>query len=253
MNNKQTPFANEDVVEAYLDGLLSEPQNPADITANTARLLEEATRQLQTSHEVDTPIAPPLPRDEAVTADSLEALPQLSGEAALLEQFDQVLEPVPAAPATRLQDQLDNKFQALFFEVAGLTLAVPLITLGGIHRLEKTGPLFGKPPWFKGVMLHRKQKLNVVDTAIWVMPEKYDQNLAEKLHYQYLIMLGDSPWGLASDKLVNTVTLTKDQVKWREVTGKRPWLAGMVKDKMCALVNVYQLISMLNQGLGSQG
>ena len=117
--------------------------------------------------------------------------------------------------------------------------------------MEKVGGLIGKPKWFKGVMLHREQKINVVDTAMWVMPEKYDQNLAETLNYQYLIMLGDSLWGLASDKLVNTVTLTKDEVKWREAGGKRPWLAGMVKERMCALIDVYQLIAMLNNGLGS--
>jgi len=63
-------------------------------------------------------------------------------------------------------------------------------------------------------------------------------------------MLSDSQWGLASDKLVNTVTLQKSDVKWRQNDTKRPWLAGMVKERMCALIDVYQLISMLNRGLG---
>ena len=130
-------------------------------------------------------------------------------------------------------------------------MAVPLTTLGGIHQIEKIGPLFGKPDWFMGVMLHREAKLNVVDSAKWVMPEKYDENLAQSLNYRYLIMLGESVWGLASEKLVNTVNLTSDDVKWRESTGKRPWLAGMVKEKMCALIDVEELISMLNKGLGS--
>jgi purine-binding chemotaxis protein CheW len=40
-------------------------------------------------------------------------------------------------------------------------------------------------------------------------------------------------------------------VQWREQKGKRPWLAGMVKQRMCALIDVYQLVTMLNQGLGS--
>ena len=83
------------------------------------------------------------------------------------------------------------------------------------------------------------------------MPEKYDEKLAENLNYQYLIMLDDSDWGLASEKLVNTVTLQPEDVKWREAHGKRPWLAGLVKEKMCALINVRQLIAMLNQGQGS--
>lgn len=239
--SKSTPFAREDVMEAYLDSLLHGPEDPADVTAQTARLLEKATIDVA--------------EDEASVQ---EEVPQGSVDIEakdIVDVFNDVAAQQPEAPAAQkalpLQDQLDNRFQALFFEVAGLTLAVPLTTLGGIHRLDKVGPLFGKPSWFKGVMLYRDEKLNVVDTAQWVMPEKYDQNLAETLNYQYLIMLADSHWGLASDKLVNNVTLRKDEVKWRESTGKRPWLAGMVKERMCALIDVYQLISMLNNGLGS--
>jgi purine-binding chemotaxis protein CheW len=40
-----------------------------------------------------------------------------------------------------------------------------------------------------------------------------------------------------------------DKVRWREQAGKRPWLAGMVKEKMCALIHVHALIGMLNAGL----
>lgn len=245
---KRASFAKEEVMQDYLDDLLKEPEEPAVVTA---RLLEQAALDIAKDEvEQTAQLTVTEPEVPAVVVPE----PDLEHS-----QFEQITESLQAMEATsvapvkaHLKDQLEERFQALFFEVSGLTLAVPLITLGGIHKLDKTSPLFGKPDWFKGVMLHRKQKLNVVDTAIWVMPEKYDQNLAEKLNYQYLIMLSDSVWGLASDKLVNTVTLSKQEVKWREVTGKRPWLAGMVKDKMCALLDVSQLITMLNSGLGSQ-
>ena len=52
-------------------------------------------------------------------------------------------------------EYFDGEFQALFFEVAGLTLAVPLKALGGIHELGEVNHLFGKPKWFKGVMINR--------------------------------------------------------------------------------------------------
>lgn len=177
----------------------------------------------------------------------------------LLNEVDETLienvtKPEPSAPVVMvkpLEEQLENAFQALFFEVSGLTLAVPLITLGGIHQLEKVSPIVGKPLWFKGVMLYRQQKLHVVDSARWVMPEKYAQLNEQQLAYHYLVMLGDSAWGLACNRLVNTVTLNKTDVQWREQKGKRPWLAGMVKQRMCALIDVYQLVTMLNQGLGS--
>lgn len=143
-------------------------------------------------------------------------------------------------------------FQALFFSVAGLTVALPLKELGGIHKLTAVSTMPGKPAWFKGVMLQREQKINVVDTGLWVMPEKFDQQQAESHQYQYVIMLSNTAWGLACDKLVNTVTLSQDEVKWRESTGKRPWLAGLIKQHMCALLDVDALITMLKQGQSSK-
>jgi len=139
-------------------------------------------------------------------------------------------------------------FQAMFFDVAGLTIAVPLIELGGIHKVDKTNSLMGKPDWFKGVMLHRDEKINVVDTALWVMPEKCDEKLKNSLNYQYIIMLNDSPWGLMAEHLVDTVVLSQDEVKWLEPSSRRPWLAGLVKEKMCALLNVSALIQLLDEG-----
>lgn len=47
-------------------------------------------------------------------------------------------------------------------------------------------------------------------------------------------MLDNSLWGLACTKLLGTEWLSSDKVRWREQVGKRPWLAGMVKEK-CAL------------------
>tara|TARA_Y100000296_G_scaffold17383_2_gene20560 strand:+ start:1118 stop:1915 length:798 start_codon:yes stop_codon:yes gene_type:complete len=259
--SKQSPFAREEVMEAYLDSLLKEPEVPQDVTARTAKLLEQASQQI-----ADEAPSSPLKESSNVEPDTLslvEEVSQFIGSAksnhgvlsesdSHIEEESQELRHIEETTTKLpLKDTLGFRFQALFFEVAGLTLAVPLTSLGGIHQIEKIGPLFGKPDWFMGVMLHRESKLSVVDTAKWVMPEKYDESLAQSIEYRYLIMLGESAWGLASEKLVNTVNLTTDDVKWRETTGKRPWLAGMVKEKMCALIDVEELISMLNKGLGS--
>lgn len=141
-----------------------------------------------------------------------------------------------------------SSFQAMFFDVAGLTVAVPLVELGGIHNMGDTTHLMGKPDWFKGVMINRDEKINVVDTALWVMPEKCDETLINSLNYQYIIMLSDSQWGLTAEHLVDTVTLHEDEVKWLDSPSKRPWLAGLVKERMCALLDVESLIQLLNEG-----
>lgn len=147
------------------------------------------------------------------------------------------------------KDYRKASFQAMFFDVAGLVIAVPLVELGGIHNVDSTTRLLGKPQWFKGVMVHREENINVVDTAQWVMPEKCNESLVESLDYQYVIMLSNSSWGLLAENLVDTVTLEPEDVKWLDAPSKRPWLAGLVKERMCALLDVEQLIQLLNDGM----
>lgn len=235
-------FAKEEIMEEYLGALLTEAQEEELATKQrVAKLLESAVPQvpeveLKTT-PADTQVEVKAKIDEPERVKVIETLAEKEKQA--------------AAVKTKIAEPFTEPFQALFFEVAGLVMAVPLINLGGIHNLEKVGPLFGKPKWFKGVMLHREENLSVVDTACWVMPEKYNEKLAESLNYQYLIMLDDSGWGFAAEKLVTTATLQPDAVKWRGGEGKRPWLAGLVKEKMCALINVKQTIAMLEKGQGS--
>ncbi|MFA0078160.1 chemotaxis protein CheW, partial [Vibrio artabrorum] len=139
-------------------------------------------------------------------------------------------------------------FQVLYFDVNGVTFAVPLDELGGIHRLEELSHIIGKPAWYLGLQTKHDSQLDVVDTAKWVMSEKLS-NDEYKENYQYIVMLGESLWGLAGTELKGTELLNSDKVRWRETAGKRPWLAGMVKEKMCALIHVEALIAMLNAGL----
>lgn len=144
--------------------------------------------------------------------------------------------------------QRAEAFQVLYFDVNSVTFAVPLDELGGIHQLTRVNHLIGRPSWYLGLQTNRDQQLDVVDTAKWVMPDKLADD-EYKSSYQYIVMLGNSMWGLASNKLLGTELLYPEKVRWREQSGKRPWLAGMVKEKMCALIHVDALISMLNAGL----
>src|SRR5690606_31871241 len=66
-----------------------------------------------------------------------------------IEQPEPVAPPAAAAvPAWR-----EAPFEALLFDVGGLTLAVPLISLGSIHSLDgPITPLFGQPDWFLGLL-----------------------------------------------------------------------------------------------------
>ena len=92
------------------------------------------------------------------------------------------------ARSKKALESLDDEFPVLFFKVAGLTIAVPLVSLGGIVKLERVNHIMGRPDWYTGVQTHRGAQLNVVDTCAWVMPEKYDSALAETVNYQYVVL-----------------------------------------------------------------
>ncbi|GLR70706.1 chemotaxis protein CheW [Agaribacter marinus] len=153
---------------------------------------------------------------------------------------------VVSEPDESLRQRLPSKFQALFFEVAGIKLAIPLVELGGIHEMKKLTPLPGKADWVLGVLIKGDEKLNCIDTAKWVMPEKYTQKLADSLQYSYAVQLGKTSWVLACEALKDTEELSLADIKWRDQAGSRPWLAGMVKEKMCALIDAEKLVWLLN-------
>ncbi|WP_350585752.1 chemotaxis protein CheW [Pseudoalteromonas sp. RB2-MNA-CIBAN-0110] len=258
-------FANEKVMKQYLGALLCEDE-PVDNLEPVAKLLEQMPHDSQQEHIHLKPKeqikAAEKIFDQDLLNPEIKPIVEPIFEAAKVNKAidDEVIEPIsttteepePQIITTSQSDYFDGEFQALFFEVAGLTLAVPLKALGGIHQLGEVNHLFGKPKWFKGVMLNREEKLNVVDTARWVMPEKYDDKLEASLDYQYLITLGDSQWGLLAEKLINNITLSKEDVKWRTNKSKRPWLAGVIKEKMCALIDVDNLNILLEKGLDSR-
>lgn len=250
-------FASEKVMRNYLDALLIEDEEG---TPQSTPLKEDVEPQLK-------PVAKLLEKVNVIEQPEpkVKSSPELK-QTAPTQPIPKPPTPEVIAPTITTQkgggkdkipeqpDKLYRKgeFQALFFDVAGLTVAVPLTELGGIHNMGKLNSLIGKPDWFMGVMVHRDQKLNIVNTAKWVMPEKYDIDLENSIEYQYIIMLDNSNWGLACEKLVNTVTLNQDDVKWKEQSGRRPWLAGLIKERMCALLDVSALIEMLDNGLSTQ-
>lgn len=142
----------------------------------------------------------------------------------------------------------DEDFQVLYFDVNGVTFAVPLDELGGIHRVEEMSHLIGRPDWYLGLQTTKDTQYDVVDTAKWVMADRLKDEEYKEC-YQYIVMLGTSQWGLAATELKGTEALNVESVRWREQAGKRPWLAGMVKEKMCALIHVEAMIKMITAGL----
>ena len=152
-------FANEDVMEDYMSALLTDDAIVEDVQRQFVEQLLK-TAPIPRSEPFVPPIqefVPPEEKPISVVAKVMSL--EVEKKQVLGKVLEQVIKPIiPTEP-----------FQVLLFEVAGITLAVPLIELGGIHHMETINPLFGKPAWFKGVLLHHDKKYNVVDTEKWAM------------------------------------------------------------------------------------
>ncbi|MDE1223882.1 chemotaxis protein CheW [Vibrio aestuarianus] len=234
------------VAELDLEEIME--QNTAQISLKTEPVIVEPVvepiEEIQEWDTVDTESAKPDINLELESSAIDAVQPNNTTEHELALETQTGADGVAAWQSTqRTQD-----FQVLYFEVNGVTFAVPLDELGGIHRMGSLNHLIGRPAWYLGLQTNKDNQLDVVDTAKWVMAEKLHDD-SYKEGYQYIVMLGESMWGLASTQLMGTELLSTEKVRWRELAGKRPWLAGMVKEKMCALIHVEALIAMLNAGL----
>lgn len=153
-------------------------------------------------------------------------------------------QPAPIVAHEARPQWAEKAFECLFFTVAGLQLAVPLVLLGAIHRIEDTiKPLPGSPPWYMGIRPGLQYNLRVVDSAQWIMAGRVPTDA--RANYRFVIRLNNSDWGLACDTVAQSFTLSPQQVRWRTSRSKRPWLAGTVIEQMCALLDVQSMADLL--------
>lgn len=214
-----------------------------------AQLLVDAAITTQVSTEAKTAFF----NDPNEIQDWVIEIPVI--EAPPIAEISDALEEEPAQVAQFQIDGLEwldngrpqwaqSRFDVLLFKVSGLTLAVPLISLGQIQPLtDELTPLFGQADWFMGLQPTPAGKIRTVNTAKFVMPERYDPSFVETA--KYVMSINGVPWGLAVDSVNQPITLMPEDVKWRSDRGKRPWLAGTVKEHMCALLDIPRIGQML--------
>ena len=256
--NKPLPvqqYIPQQTIQNYLDALLQD--------ASSELLLAEQVPAVPASVVSHVPKAGAA-MAQAVVAESFverrsrpEVKPRVQAPAEIALEVEQQAPALINTPVPHTEAQAawrEQPFEALLFDVAGLTLAVPLVSLGTIHALDaEITPLFGQPDWFLGILPTVGGNLKVLDTARWVMPERYTDALQEGL--RFVISVEGYDWGLAVHGVSRSIKLTPDQVKWRSQQGKRPWLAGTVIDQMCALLDVSALAGLIavDQGQHKQG
>ena len=141
-------------------------------------------------------------------------------------------------------DWAQDPFDSLIFNVAGLKLAVPLVNLGSVISLNsglKSVP--GMPDWFLGLYRNERTTVNVVDTALWIMPQRYKPGWRDTI--RFMVGLNDSNWALACSAIGNVCALNPDHIKWRTRRSQRPWIAGTLVDQLCVLIDTAGLLGQL--------
>ncbi|OLU34287.1 chemotaxis protein CheW [Pseudomonas sp. PA15(2017)] len=258
-------------LQSYLDGLLQDAAIELEQTLEDSALddfeaavLEEQVRDAQLAPRAEAPaltvVQPAVA--EVVSEPVVEVAPPMADSVAPV-----VVEPIPMPPVVEpvadvhrpapqifssqpdgRPDWAEEPFECLLFDVAGLTLAVPLVCLGSIYPLagQDLTPLFGQPDWFLGILPSQSGNLKVLDTARWVMPDRYRDDFKQGL--QYVISVQGYEWGLAVHQVSRSIRLNPDEIKWRSQRSQRPWLAGTVIEHMCALLDVAALAELIASG-----
>lgn len=250
-------------LQSYLDGLLQDAaveleQELAESTLDEfeAAVLEEQIRDAQPTPRAEAaPLTLVQPVAEVVVEPVVEALAPVVvapiAMPAVVEPLAEVHRPIPQLSSVLADGRPDwaaEPFECLLFDVAGLTLAVPLVCLGSIYPLagQDLTPLFGQPDWFLGILPSQSGNLKVLDTARWVMPDRYRDDFRQGL--QYVISVQGYEWGLAVHQVSRSIRLHPDEIKWRSQRAQRPWLAGTVIEHMCALLDVAALAELIASG-----
>jgi len=261
-------------LQSYLDGLLQDAANELadsleadDFSVDSisldefeAAVLEEQVRDARIIAQV--PVAKPVielaPRPLVLptiemplpAVETPEPVPVVLAENPVTEAAQVVPDAlvVPERVQQGRPEWAEGPFECLLFDVAGLTLAVPLVCLGSIYPLQgqELTPLFGQPDWFLGILPSQAGNLKVLDTARWVMPDRYRDDFREGL--QYVISVQGYEWGLAVHQVSRSIRLDPSEVKWRSQRTQRPWLAGTVIEHMCALLDIASLAELIASG-----
>ncbi|GAB6040245.1 chemotaxis protein CheW [Endothiovibrio diazotrophicus] len=204
----------------YLEALLRDPQLEQRVEA-------PAPAAPATAPALETPVAPPAP---------------------VVSQVAAAVEAVRRSEAGVPDWAANTSFQCLLFKVWGLTLSVPLVKLYGVLTWpESLTPVFGHADWFMGLVRSQDKNIQVMDTAQLVLPPHKLESLRadQERQFRNIILIDEGRCGLACDEVAQVITLREGDVQWRSAEGKRPWLAGTVREHMCALLEVDEFIRMI--------
>ena len=219
----------QSAVMSYLEDLLKEVPDTLveEIPDNVVKVFP---KQVQPVEVLETPVT------QTVSAEVTIDAPQ---------------EEIPPEPAAQTYpDWVEDEFQCLMFKVVGISMAVPLARLNGVIPWNNNlTPMPGHSEAFLGLLRHLDKNVKVMDTAKVILPAEQLQQLdTEDERINKILLMDEGRWGLACDDVGEVIMLRKDEVRWRTSSGRRPWLAGTISERLCALLDTEVLAEILSEG-----
>lgn len=138
-----------------------------------------------------------------------------------------------------------QQINCVLINMHGLNLAIPFEYVEGALDMSAVSmQLNVKHNWCLGKFFGSRKDTHVIDTALWMIPERYNP---EKVQYDELIVLKNRRWALACDKLVKSVMIPVDKVSWADKGNSRVWLWGTYMQERCVILDIPALIEQLEQ------
>ncbi len=145
----------------------------------------------------------------------------------------------------------EPRYSHLKFQVAGLNLVIPYQYVHGDRPwyIEKFAEING-PQWLLGETQIEGHCVKLVDIAPLVIPQSRHTALLSpsRSAFNHVLMLNDTSWGVACNKIEGGIDLQAAQIQWRSERGKRPWLAGTIVSEKSALLDVDAILCFLESG-----
>lgn len=191
-----------------------------------------------------------------ITAPAVQIVTAVSIPENTVMQTD--LEPEEALAPIELADGQPEwaaeAFQTLFIDIDGMDIAIPMEAMSGIRKYpEHLTQIPNSAEWVDGTIQLRGVNIQVVNARkLFLLSNNREIDDAEELKTpEFIVQIGDGRWGLACHSADRALMLEPDQVRWSGSERRRPWLLGMIKEHLCALLDGDEFIKYLDGGAKS--
>ena len=156
----------------------------------------------------------------------------------------------PPAPLTDQQPASVDRpswaaeaFRVLLFAIGGFRFALPLIRMRSVALLpDGRVRLPGQPSWHLGVTRLRGGPVLMADLGLLVGVEAHCRAA------RYLLVIGDGNVALVCDRIDDASLISPEQVRWRGRDRDRAWLAGLLSEAMCVLLDADAIAAQIRHG-----